>query len=180
MSYIFLMSMTYSTYAVIETVVKGVILLVWCQSEYQQIIFTVCFPGEPHATWKSVDETQLRGSGSDRMYRYYSGLCGPGVYPHCFLLIMTLTSCTLACCSLSFSLSHQDARSGTESLTSIDTSRNWRNLVGTLLVLRNDTQPCPADYQLPIKLLSYPSDVEYAIEKKWKYSAGKVVCVEYH
>ena len=101
--------------------------------------FTVCF---------SVDETQPRGRGSDqqRSHCCLSYLLQMPkkkqevrrrtdtalVYPHCFHLVVTLTSCRVACCSPFFVLSHWDARSGTQNLApfdlpSINTSRNRHN-----------------------------------------------------
>lgn len=63
--YIFFMSVTYSTDINIETIVKGVMLLVWSQYDCQLIIFSVYF-WELHV-WcrknrrdpKSLDDTQL-------------------------------------------------------------------------------------------------------------------------
>ena len=55
---------------------------------------------------------------------------------------VTLTICTVACCSfffsLSLSLSHSDVPSRTKAW--INTSRNRRNSASTLLVSSNDTQ----------------------------------------
>ena len=63
---------------------------------------------------------------------------------------MTLTSCTVACCSLLFS--HQDAwemrNTDPIQFTSIDTSRNRHNSVGSLLVSSNDTQPELEGYEI--------------------------------
>ena len=112
MSYIFLMSVTYSyttyihtTYTVVETVVKGVMLLVFAAAAVlAPLLHIVHFCVAALTCYGQRNEKQEVLQRTHTAQIVHLG-CVVLVYPRCFRLIMTLTSCGGGLVLLSFFLS---------------------------------------------------------------------------